>query len=248
MLAIITGTSSGIGKELAYRLAQQKYDLVLIARREDRLIEMKKDLEKYKINVDVLPLDLSKISSCKNLLEFLNGKEVNLFVNNAGFGLYGEAIYTSTEKEFNMLDLNIKSLHFLTKEVASIMKTGTIINVSSMAAFLPTPLLSSYAASKSYVYSFSLAFGYELKQKNIPINIMTVCPGPVKTEFNAVASADPKMKGLSVSKCVDSIIKGLDRKKSLVIPGFKMKILKFLIRFTPNWLLLKASYKIQSQK
>jgi len=248
MLAIITGASSGIGKELAFRLAQRKYDLVLIARREDRLIEMKKDLEKYNINIDVLPLDLSKMSSCKNLLEYLKNKDVNLFVNNAGFGLYGETQESNTEKEFNMLDLNVRTLHYLTKEIVNIMKSGTIINISSMAAFLPTPLLSSYAASKAYVYSFSQAFGYELKRKNIPINIMTVCPGPVKTEFNTVANADPKMKGLSVGKCVNSIMSGLDRNKSLVIPGFQMKLLRFLIRFTPNWLLLKASYRIQSQK
>jgi short-subunit dehydrogenase len=248
MFAVITGASSGIGKELAYRFAKKNYDLILIARREERLTEIKKDLEKLNVKVEILKYDLANLESCANLVENFKTKEIEIFVNNAGFGIYGHSITNETDKEFNMIDLNIKTLHFLTKEVVKIMNKGTIINISSMAAFLPTPLLASYAATKAYVYSYSEALRYELFKKEIPVNVMTVCPGPVKTEFNEVANANPKMKGLSVEKCVDSIIKGLDKKSALVIPGFKMKLLKFFIRFTPNWLLLRTSYKIQSKK
>ncbi|MDT8337236.1 MAG: SDR family oxidoreductase [Candidatus Izemoplasmatales bacterium] len=248
MFAVITGASSGIGKELAYRFAKKEYDLILIARREDRLTEIKNNLEKLNVKVEILKYNLSNLESCINLISNLETKEIEIFVNNAGFGVYGHSITNDTDKEFNMIDLNIKTLHFLTKEIIKIMNKGTIINVSSMAAFLPTPLLASYAATKAYVYSYSEALRYELLKKEIPINVMTVCPGPVKTEFNEVANANPKMKGLTVEKCVDYIIKGLDKKRSLVIPGFKMKLLKFLLRFIPNWLLLRMSYKIQSKK
>lgn len=248
MFAVITGASSGIGKELAFRFAKKEYDLILIARREERLTEIKKDLEKLNVKVEILKYDLADLNSCKNLVENLKTKEINIFVNNAGFGVYGQSIENDTDKEFGMIDLNIKTLHFLTKEMIKLMTKGTIINISSMAAFLPTPLLASYAATKAYVYSYSEALRYELIMKEIPINVMTVCPGPVKTEFNEVANANPKMKGLSVEKCVDCIIKGLDKKQALVIPGFKMKILRFLLRFAPNKLLLRVSYKIQSKK
>jgi short-subunit dehydrogenase len=248
MLAVITGASSGIGKELAYRLAEKNYDLVLVARREDRLKEIKKDLEKHDIKINLKVYDIQNINSCEKLMSELKDSKIDLFINNAGFGLYGETLEIQTSKEFDMIDLNIKSLQYLTKEVIKHMETGQIINLSSMAAFLPTPFLSSYAASKAYVYSYSQALRYELKRKKIPINVMTVCPGPVITEFNEVANASPKMKGLTVKKCVDSIIKGIEKKKALVIPGLKMKILKFLLRFAPNCLVLKVSYRVQQNK
>lgn len=248
MLAVITGASSGIGKEIAYRLAERNYDLVLVARREDRLKEIKKEIENNGQKVTILPLDLSDTQSCQNLTDYLKNQDVNIFVNNAGYGIYGESRLQNLSDELKMIELNIISLHYLTREVLSIMKSGTIVNVSSMAAFLPTPLLSSYAATKAYVYSYSQALRYELIQSNVPINILTVCPGPVKTEFNAVANASPKMKGLSVEKCVKSIINGIDKKKPLVIPGFSMKLLKFFIRFTPSCLLNRVSYKIQAKK
>lgn len=248
MLAVITGASSGIGKELAYQLAEKNYNLVLVARREDRLIEIKKDLEKHGITVEIKAYDIQNLKNCEQLILDLKKQKVDLLINNAGFGMYGDALEIETSKEFEMIDLNIKSLHYLTKEAIKIMDAGQIINISSMAAFLPTPLLSSYAASKAYVYSYSEALRYELKKRNIPINIMTVCPGPVKTEFNEIANATPKMKGLSVTKCVSEIIKGIEKKRHLVIPGFKMKVLKFTLRFVPNWLILKASYRIQQKK
>jgi short-subunit dehydrogenase len=248
MLAVITGASSGIGRELALRLAERKYDLILIARRTERLLEISNLLKNVDIKVEILSMDLANIDECKNLLNTLKTRKIDLFVNNAGFGLYGASLDNDTDKEFQMLDLNIKTVHYLTKEILKIMSRGTIINISSMAAFLPTPLLASYAASKSYVYNYSMALAYELKQNKVPINIMTVCPGPVKTEFNEVANASPKMKGLPVEKCVESILKGLDKNKTLVIPSFKMKLLRFMLRFSPTKLLLKISYKIQSKK
>lgn len=248
MLAVITGASSGIGKEIAYRLAKQNYNLILIARRLDRLESIKNDLSEYPISVELLDYDISDLNHCKTLVASLKSNKPDIFINNAGFGVYGDSLTVNTDKELEMINLNIISLHYLTKELIQIMDKGNIINISSMAAFLPTPLLASYAATKAYVYSYSQAVNYELKKNNKQVNIMTVCPGPVKTEFNQVANADPKMKGITVEQCVDSIIKGLNKNKSLVIPSFKMKFLRFIMRFVPTSLILKVSHKVQSKK
>ena len=248
MLAVITGASSGIGKEIAYRLAKKNYNLILIARRLDRLESIKNDLSKYPITIELLDYDISDLAKCKTLIDNLKTNKPDIFVNNAGFGVYGDSLTVNTNKELEMINLNVISLHFLTKELIKLMDKGTIINISSMAAFLPTPLLASYAATKAYVYSYSQAVNYELKKSHKPINIMTVCPGPVKTEFNQVANADPKMKGITVEKCVDSIINGLNKNKSLVVPSFKMKFLRFIMRFMPTSLILKVSHKVQSKK
>lgn len=248
MLAVITGASSGIGKEIAYRLAKQNYNLILIARRLDRLQSIKEDLSNLPISIELLDYDISDLTKCRMLIDYLDTKKPDIFINNAGYGIYGDSITTNTDKELDMISLNITSLHFLTKELIRIMNSGTIINISSMAAFLPTPLLASYAATKAYVYSYSQAVNYELKRNNKPIHVMTVCPGPVKTEFNQVANANPKMKGITVEECVDSIMHGLNKKKALVIPSFKMKLLRFIMRFVPTSLILRVSYKVQSKK
>jgi short-subunit dehydrogenase len=248
MLAIITGASSGIGKELAFQLAKKNYDLILVSRSENRLKEIKKNLIEYNIDVQIKVYDLSILDNCKLLIDDVKNLNIDLLFNNAGFGIYGYSNIVDVDKELNMIDLNIKSLHYLTKAAIKQMEKGQIINVSSMAAFLPTPLLSSYAATKAYVYSYSQALRYELKKQKIPINIMTVCPGPVKTNFNQNANASPKMKGIDVSDCVKSIMIGLKKRKGLVIPSFKMKLLKLLLKVTPNHLVMKIAHKIQSKK
>lgn len=248
MLAVITGASSGIGKELAYQLAEKKYNLILVARRKDRLEKIKKDLNKNNIEVEIFAYDLQDLQACKKLIANIQEKPIDIFVNNAGFGTVGNSFEVDTSRELDMIDLNIKSLHYLTKEMLKIIKDGQIINISSLAAFLPTPLLASYAATKAYVYSYSLALAYELKKARSLINVMTVCPGPVKTEFNEVANSSPKMKGITVQQCVNSIIRGIEKRKTLVIPSFKMKFLRFIVRFIPNRILLNSAYKIQSKK
>jgi len=249
MLAVITGASSGIGQELAIQLAKQGYDLFIIARREDRLKYTKNILSNTsKVNVEILSLDLSNLKNCEELISILEKKKIDIFINNAGFGVYGDSTKTDINKEMDMIDLNIKTLHYLTKSILKLMSEGKIVNISSMAAFLPTPLLSSYAATKSYVYSYSMALRYELQKNKKPIDVITVCPGPVITEFNLIANASPKMKGLPVSKCVKSIISGIKKNKALNIPGLKMKMMYHLLKLTPRKLKTSISYSIQSKK
>ena len=248
MYAVITGASSGIGKELAYRLSEKGYDLVLVARRLDRLNKIKKDLASKGNDIKLFNLDLHNLDNCSKLMEGISSLNVELFINNAGYGQVGETSSIETSNELAMIDLNIKTLHFLTKKYLEIFSTGIIVNISSMAAFLPTPLMASYAATKAYVYSFSQAINYELKKAKKDIRVLTVAPGPVKTEFAEVANANPKMKGITVEKCVKAIIKGIEKKKKLIIPGTTLKITRLLLRFLPLKLVLHFSYKIQNRK
>ncbi|MFW5888920.1 MAG: SDR family NAD(P)-dependent oxidoreductase [Bacillota bacterium] len=246
MLALITGASSGIGKELAIQLASKNYNLILIARRLEKLKELKTKLTN--VEVTIYQTDLSDNNQLEKLLNNLKNHKIDLFINNAGYGMIGKSYNLPTENELNMIDLNIKSLHILTKFALENMSCGKIVNISSLAAYLPTPKLASYAATKAYVSSYSEAINYELKIANKPLKVLTVAPGPVKTEFNQVAKANQKLKALDVKKCVKIIIKGIDKNKSLIIPGFKMKIFYFFVKILPKKIILNVSYKIQNKK
>jgi len=246
MRALITGASSGIGRHLAIEYAKRNYDLILIARRVERLNEIKNQFPNQ--NIVVKPVDLSKNDQLDILINDLSEVEINIFINNAGFGKVGLSNHIQTDDELDMIDLNIKSLHRLTKFALSHMTQGKIVNISSMASFLPTPNLASYAATKAYVTSYSEALNYELKVTKKALQVVTVCPGPVHTEFGLVAGSKQKLKSMPVEQCVKLIIKGLDQNKTLIIPGFKMKVLKFLLYIMPKRLVLYLSYKIQKRK
>jgi short-subunit dehydrogenase len=246
MRAFITGASSGIGRELAFQLAALNYDLILVARRIDRLKEIKEKIKDQ--DVIIIQSDLNDSKQLQSLIKQLKQYEIDLFINNAGFGKVGHSKDIETSQEIEMIELNVISLHKLTKFAIDHMKKGKIVNVSSLASFLPTPKIASYAATKSYVTSYSLSLDYELKKQNIPINVLTVTPGPIKTEFGKVAGADQKIKGMDVKKCARLIIKGIHKNKKIIVPGFKMKLLKFIIKFIPRKWLLASAYKIQSKK
>ena len=158
MLALITGASSGLGIEFARLLAINGYDLIISARRKDRLESLKKVLEKkYKINVEVFPADLSDVNDVLNLAENCFIKDVDILINNAGFGILGAFNNMSGKENVNLINTNITALTLLSQEFIKTQKRGYILNVASIAAFLPGPLLSSYYASKAYVLSLSAA-------------------------------------------------------------------------------------------
>lgn len=247
MYALITGASSGIGKELAILLAKKGYDLVLVARRKDRLVELKQKLEKNDIVVQIETFDLSVLENCNILFDKVKTLDIKLFINNAGYGKLGMFYETDLATELNMIDLNIKSLHILTKLYTQHFSEGLIVNVGSIAGFLPTPKMATYAATKAYVNSFSRAINYEMKRNNKNIRVLNVTPGPVVTEFSDVANAKHN-RGMDVKKCALEIVKGIEKKKALIVPGASMKFLRFLIRFVPTSLLLKSAYKIQDIK
>ena len=251
---LITGASSGIGYEFSKLFAEKGYNLVLTARRENKLYELKNMFPNIKI--EVIPCDLSIDTSIKYLYEEIKKREIHIdiLINNAGFGLFGEFLDTDINKEINMIDLNIKALVRLTKLFSKDMikqNSGKILNVASIAAFQPGPYMSVYYASKSFVLSFSEAFRNELKDTNIKIS--TLCPGPVKTEFEKSAQLyDSKL--FSIIKPIDAgdVARigyiGLMKGKSIIIPGFFNKTAVFMNRLLPRNIIVNITRKIQEKK
>lgn len=248
MKALITGASSGLGKSMAYYLSELGYDLILVARRKDLLKNIKKEL---KTKVTIVPLDLSDVDNVNYLFNMVKDKDIDLLINNAGFGYYGEFNETDINRELKMIDLNIKTVHILTKKFYQLFlenNKGTILNVASSAGFMAGPKLSTYYATKNYVLKLSLAIYEELRRKKKNVSISVLCPGPVDTEFNDVANCSFGTKSLTsdyVAKyAIDKCLKG----KLIIIPSFKMKAAIFAIRILPTKLLLRINYRIQNKK
>ncbi|MBR2714783.1 MAG: SDR family oxidoreductase [Ruminococcus sp.] len=249
MRALITGASSGIGRDMARYLAKKGYDLVIVARRTDRLEKLKKELSH--VDVRCIGADLSDKAECVRVYEETKDLQIDMLINNAGFGLAGEFFDTDLDTELKMIDTNITALHILTKLYLKDFverDSGTILNVASSAAFMAGPLLNTYYATKNYVYRLSQAIYQELKERKSKVKISILCPGPIKTEFLDIANVGFVIKGLEseyVAKlAIDKALKG----KLIIIPGVMMKIGKFLLRFTPEKLMLFVSYRIQHRK
>lgn len=248
MLALITGASSGIGKSLAINLSNQGYDLILVARRKKKLQELKKQL---KTKVEIINLDISSTYNCMDLYNQVKDKDIDILINNAGFGLFGEFSETSLDKELDLIDTNIKAVHILTKLfLRDFIKKdkGYILNVASSAAFMSGPLMSSYYASKGYVLKLTEAISEELHKNKSNVYIGCLCPGPVDTEFNKIANVEFSVKALTSEEVANYAIKQMFRRKTIIIPSIKMKIACTISRFIPRKLLLKITYRIQKRK
>lgn len=249
MKALITGASSGIGRDMARILANKGYSLILVARRIDRLQELKNELKNTE--VEIIQLNLSDKENCIRLYEQVKDKGVDFLINNAGFGLAGEFISSELEAELRMIDTNIVAVHILTKLFVKDFverDSGIILNVSSSAAYMAGPLMSTYYATKNYVRRLSQAVYQELREKNSNVKISVLCPGPVNTEFNSVANVKFAIKGLSSEYVANYAINKALKGKLSIVPGKIMKIGVFLLRFTPEKLMLKVSNNIQRKK
>lgn len=248
MKAFITGASSGIGKEMARFLVSEGYDVVLVARRKTYLEKLKKELGD---KAEIIVMDVSSTYNCAKLYNKLKKENIDILINNAGFGLCDYFEKTKLDKDLDMIDLNVKAVHTLTKLFLEDFKKkdkGYILNVSSSASFMPSPLMATYYATKSYVTSFSLAIYEELRREKSNVSISVLCPGPVETEFNKVAGVKFKLKEANSKDIAEYAIKKMFNEKLIIIPTFKMKLLIFLIRFMPRKLLLKITYNIQKKK
>lgn len=248
MKALITGASSGIGLSIAKYLATKKYELILVARNKEKLEQIQKTLP---TKVTIVVADLANEQKVKELYILIKKENIDILVNNAGFGLFGDFTETDLNKELEMIDTNIKAVHILTKFILRDMEkkqSGYILNVASSAAFRPGPLMSTYYATKSYVYQLSEALYYEQKIKKTNVQVSVLCPGPVDTNFNNVAGVNFAVKPLSSSYVAKYAIDSMFKGKMLIIPGFKMKCAKFFSRFASDKLLLKIIYKIQKRK
>lgn len=249
MKALITGASSGIGRDMARYLASKGWDLILVARREDRIKELKAQFSG--VEVRCIVADVGKTADCYALYESVKDEQVDMLINNAGFGLAGEFVKTDMETELNMIDVNIRAVHILTKLFLRDFvrrDSGIILNVASSAGFMPGPLLSTYYATKNYVLRLSEAIYEELRRKGSRVKIAVLCPGPVNTEFNKVAKVKFAVDGISSEMCAKTAIDGALSGKLIIIPGALMKAGLFFRRFVPEKPLLKLAYGFQRRK
>lgn len=249
MKVLITGASSGIGRDMARTFSKKGYDLVLVARDENKLNSVKKELEKSNINVETVVMDVSKEENCIKLHEDM--KDIDILVNNAGFGDCGDFSKTDLNKELNMIKTNIKAYHILTKLYLIDMKKkngGKILNVASIAGFMPGPLMATYYATKAYVVRLSEAIREELKKEKSKVQISILCPGPVDTNFNKVANVKFNLKEANSQDIVNYAIKKLEHGKFYIIPGIAVKFARFGVRLLPTKLVSKMTYKVQQRK
>lgn len=249
MKALITGASSGIGYEMAKYLASKNIDLILVARRKSRLDKMKKEFKN--VDVKVIPLDISIYDNLELLYNSVKDDNIDILINNAGFGLFGDFYETDLETEFNMIDLNVKSVHYLTKKFLIDFKekdSGYILNVASSAGFTAGPKLSTYYATKNYVLRLTEAIYEELRKANSNVHVSALCPGPVDTEFNSVAHGEFASKGVSAEYVAKYAIDNMFKNKLLIIPTFKIRAAIFFQRFLPIKLVMKFIYRFQSKK
>lgn len=249
MKALITGASSGIGYSMAKYLSNLGYDLILVARDKEKLQSIQKEL---KTDVKIVVADLSQESKVKELYVLCKNDNIDILINNAGFGLFGEFDSTDLSSELNMVDVNIKAVHILTKLFLKDMvkkDSGYILNVSSSASFQAGPLMATYYASKAYVTRLTIAIYEELRRKKSKVHVSCLCPGPVKTNFNNVADVQFSMKGMDSDKVAKyAIDKMLKKNKLIIVPGFKMKSLIFFNRFISTKRAAKIVYKFQKRK
>lgn len=249
---LITGASGGIGYELALIFAREQYDLFLVARDEKKLSSIKKDFEeKYKIRVEYLVKDLTLVNGAEDVIEWIiqKGEKVDVLINNAGFGQFGPFRENDMKKEEDMVALNITALTKMSKYILKVMKKGHIMNVASVAAFEPGPYMAVYFATKAYVLSFSEALREELRGTGISVS--TLCPGPTKTDFekNAEAEATVLFKStMSAAYVAAYAYKNMLKKKRIIIPGVKNKVLVFFTRLVPRGVLTRIMGKMMTRR
>ena len=249
MKALVTGASSGIGREIARVLAARGCDLVLTARREERLRALASELSM--VRVTILPADLSSREGCRALYRAAQGENIDILVNNAGLGLFGPFDETDLEAELGMLDVNIIAMHMLMKLFLPDLEAkdrGYILNVASSAAFLPGPLLSSYYASKAYVLRLSEAVAEELRRAGSGVRISVLCPGPVQTEFDQVANVCFSAPSLSSRRVAECAVNDMFRGKPVIVPGARMKAVRLAQRLVPDRLLARICWHVQRKK
>ena len=250
MKALITGASSGIGRDMARILAQKNYSLVLVARDEQKLKELEKELKENKnIKIETISMDLSQEENCLDLHKSV--KDVDILINNAGFGDCGNFTHTELNKELSMIKTNIIAYHILTKLYLVDMKaknSGKILNVASIAGFMPGPLMATYYSTKAYVVRLSESIREELRKEKSKVQISILCPGPVNTNFNNVANVKFHMReanSYNVAKfAIDKLLKG----KFYIIPGLDVKAGIFFSHFVPSSFVAKITYMVQKKK
>lgn len=248
MIALVTGASSGIGRDMTRYLSKLGYDIIAVARDGVELEKLKKELN---TKVEIISLDLSNAENCKALYDSVKNKKIDVLVNNAGFGDFGEFVTTDLDKELNMIGLNIVAVHILTKLFLKDMvkrDSGYILNVGSISGFMPGPLMATYYSTKSYLLRFTQSIQKEIKKSKSKVSISILCPGPVNTNFNKVANVKFNLKSMSSPRVAKYGIDQMLRRKQVILPGLKMKIVRILAKISPDKLAASVNMKMQERK
>lgn len=247
--AVITGASSGIGMEFARQLAAQGVFLVLTGRNERVLKALAAEIGSS--DCAVIPADLSKTRECIDFYAEARKYKPDILINNAGFGLYGEFTGSSLTRELELIDVNVKAMHIMFKLfLRDFVKQdrGYILNVGSLAGFMPGPLMAAYYSSKAYVVRQTHAVYTELKRMKSNVSVSVLCPGPVDTEFNRRAGITGFFKGITPRQCVSCAISEMRKKKLTITPTVKVTAIAFFIRFLPAKAASLCAYLVQRGK
>ena len=250
MLALITGASSGIGRDMTRVLDSLGYETIIVGRDEKNLLKVKNDLNN---KPEIIVADLSIKEECIKVYEETKkkNKNIDLLINNAGFGLFGEFEDSNLEKELSMIDTNIKAVHILTKLFLKDMikaNSGYILNVASIAGFMAGPLMATYYASKNYVVRLSQAIREELKVKKSNVKISILCPGPVNTNFNNTANVKFSLNGMDSKIVAEYAIKKALKGKFYIIPGAGVRLTRLMSKIIPDTTMAKFCMNMQEKK
>ena len=248
MKALVTGASSGIGRDIAIYLGELGYDVILVSRDENRL---KETASKIKTTTEIYPCDLTGRDNCFKLYDKYKDEDIDLLVNGAGFGLFGNSWETDINKEMKMIDVNVNALHILTKLfLADMVKKdkGRILNIASSAGFFAGPLFNTYYATKNYALKWTEGIYEELRRAKSNVHVSCLCPGPVDTNFNKVAGGSFSVKALDSEYVARYAVDKCLKNKLLIIPGFGTKAGVFFGRLLPTKLSLKIIYNVQKKK
>ena len=246
MRALVTGASSGIGRDIAIQLSKRGYDIVAVAREKEKLKELK---EYINTNLEIIAMDISIKDNCVELFNKVG--YVDILVNNAGFGIFGKFTQTDIDRELNLINTNIVAVHILTKLFLQEMinkNRGYILNVASIAGHLPGPLMAAYYSSKAYVYTLSTSINEELKKDKLNVRVGTLNPGPVKTNFNNVANVKFSLNSHSSDFVAKYAVKRMLKGDTDITPAFEIKLLRLVAKIIPDSVLVKFVYKTQKRK
>lgn len=235
MTALVTGASSGIGRDIARKLGKMGIRLIITGRDRSRLEALRKEIGEKRVKIIVA--DISRREECFRLYKEASAYGTDILVNNAGFGLYGKFSVTDLERELEMIDVNVTAVHILTKlflKDFSARDKGYILNVSSIAGFMPGPLMAAYYASKNYVLRLTEAVREELRCQHSGVYVGAFCPGPVDTEFNKTAGVKFSLKGISSEYAAECAVAGMFAKKGLIIPTPAFKAVVIAAKLLPD--------------
>lgn len=246
MKALITGASSGLGKEMAKILSEQEIELVLVAREQQKLEEVQKEL---KTKTHIICMDLSLAENCVELYKQVG--DIDILINNAGFGTCGEFIETDLITELNMINTNVCAVHTLTKLFLQDMckkNSGYILNVASIAGFMPGPHMATYHATKAYVLKLTQSIYEELRKRNSNVKISALCPGPIKTPFLEKANVEFKTKVMTSTEVANYAIDKMFEGKYMILPGANNKMIRFLSKIVPDKIIGKIVYNMETKR